>query len=83
MTSKIMLKVAGPMVALSLLLLAVGILAAVNVQKQQRAHAELVASEVNSMLAAEDISSRCAMSVGNSICIFAPTIRSICAVFID
>ncbi|MBL8828938.1 MAG: hypothetical protein JNM18_18300, partial [Planctomycetaceae bacterium] len=55
MTSKIMLKVAGPMVALSLLLLAVGILAAVNVQKQQRAHAELVASEVNSMLAAEDV----------------------------
>jgi signal transduction histidine kinase len=50
-----MLNVAGPMFALSLLLLGVGILAASNVQEQQRVNADLITREVNAMLAVEEL----------------------------
>lgn len=55
MNSMIMLKVAGPMVVLSLLLLTIGVLAAVNVQNQQRTHSDLIAQEVHGMMAGEDV----------------------------
>jgi hypothetical protein len=55
MKSTIMLNVAGPMFALSLLLLGVGILAASNVERQQKTNAELITREVNAMLAVEEL----------------------------
>ncbi|MCE9603403.1 MAG: hypothetical protein K8U03_00705 [Planctomycetia bacterium] len=53
--SRITLKIAAPMVALSLLLLAVGITAAWHVQQQQFESSELIAREVHGMIAAEEI----------------------------
>ena len=53
--STIMLNVAGPMFGLSLLLLGVGILAASNVEQQQRVNADLITREVNAMLAVEEL----------------------------
>lgn len=55
MKSTIMLNVAGPMFGLSLLLLGVGILAASNVERQQKTNADLITREVNAMLAVEEL----------------------------
>ncbi len=55
MKSTIMLNVAGPMFGLGLLLLAVGVLAASNVEQQQRTNSELITLEVNAMLAVEEL----------------------------
>lgn len=55
MPSNLILKIAGPMIALSFLLLAIGVVAAYNVQAQQTQNAELIKREVNGMLATEDM----------------------------
>jgi two-component system sensor histidine kinase HydH len=54
-SSRILLKIAAPAIALSLLLLAVGITAAWHVQRQQQESSQLVAREVHGMLAAQQI----------------------------
>lgn len=53
MNSMILLRVAGPMIGISILLLAIGILAAYNVHEQQQANSDLIAREVNGMFAVE------------------------------
>jgi len=53
--SRLTLKIAAPMIALSLLLLAVGITAAWHVQRQQLESSELISREVHGMIAAEEI----------------------------
>ena len=53
--SRLTLKIAAPMIALSLLLLAVGITAAWHVQRQQLESSDLISREVRGMIAAEEI----------------------------
>lgn len=53
--SGLTLKIAAPMIALSLLLLGVGITAAWHVQRQQLETSELISREVKGMIAAEEI----------------------------
>lgn len=55
MNLSILLKIAGPMGALSLLLLAVGVLAARNVEHQQQISTDLIRQEVNGMLVVEEL----------------------------
>ena len=55
LNSRLLLKIALPMIALSLLLLAVGITAAWHVQRQQSESAALITREVHGLLAAEDL----------------------------
>jgi signal transduction histidine kinase len=54
-SSRIVLKIAAPAIALSVLLLAVGVTAAWHVQRQQQEASELVAREVHGMIAAEEL----------------------------
>lgn len=54
-SSRIVLKIAAPAIALSMLLLAVGVTAAWHVQRQQQEASELVAREVHGMIAAEEV----------------------------
>ncbi len=51
----ILLKIAGPMGILSLLLLVVGVLAARNVEQQQQISSDLIRQEVNGMLVVEEL----------------------------
>lgn len=55
MKSRILIKIALPMVAVSLLLLAAGITAAWHVQRQQKESSELIRREVHGLLAVEDV----------------------------
>jgi signal transduction histidine kinase len=55
MSTRFILRMAAPMVGVSLLLLAVGVLAAQYVHGQQRANSELLARDVSSMLTAMDV----------------------------
>lgn len=55
MNSGILLRIVGPMGALSLALLAVGFLAARNVEEQQQISSELIQKEVNGMLVIEEL----------------------------
>lgn len=55
LNSRLLLKIALPMTALSLLLLTVGITAAWHVQKQQSESSELITREVHGLIAAEDL----------------------------
>lgn len=52
--SRIILKIAAPAIALSVLLLAIGVTAAWHVQHQQQESSELIAREVHGMIAAEE-----------------------------
>lgn len=54
-SSRIFLKIAAPAVALSVVLLAVGVTAAWHVQRQQQEASELIAREVHGMIAAEEL----------------------------
>lgn len=54
-SSRIFLKIAAPAVALSAVLLAVGVTAAWHVQRQQQEASELIAREVHGMIAAEEL----------------------------
>ncbi|MBA4020467.1 MAG: hypothetical protein C0483_25180 [Pirellula sp.] len=55
LNSRLLLKIALPMTALSLLLLTVGITAAWHVQKQQSESSDLITREVHGLIAAEDL----------------------------
>jgi len=55
MSTRFILRMAAPMVGVSLLLLAVGVVAAWYVHSQQKQNSELLASDVSSMLTAEDL----------------------------
>lgn len=55
MSSRLLIKIALPMIAISLLLLGVGITAAWHVQKQQEESSELIRREVHGLLAVEDL----------------------------
>ncbi|HVC96802.1 MAG TPA: ATP-binding protein [Pirellulales bacterium] len=55
MSTRFILRMAAPMVGLSLLLLAVGVVAAWYVHSQQKENSDLLAGDVSSMLTAEDL----------------------------
>lgn len=55
MNSMLLLKVAGPMILLSILSLTIGALAAYNVHEQQQENSELIAREVHGMFAVENV----------------------------
>jgi two-component system, NtrC family, sensor histidine kinase HydH len=55
MPDRVLLKIAVPMVAISLLLLGMGAVAAWNVQRQQAISSNLIVREVEGMLAAQDV----------------------------
>ncbi|HUY35033.1 MAG TPA: ATP-binding protein [Pirellulales bacterium] len=55
MSTRFILRMAAPMIGLSMLLLAVGVVAAWYVHNQQKDNSELLARDVSSMLTAEDV----------------------------
>lgn len=55
MNTGILLRILGPMGVLSLLLLAVGILAAGHIDEQQQQHSDLIHREFRGMLVIEEL----------------------------